>query len=638
MGCLQKLQPFFPPYEQLQSLNLRNALFRCLDQAKKNGTLGRDTVLRKTMLDECKGERLEEILAVFSNAVLKKVVEEDRSTAHTSLAQQLALENFSYHGERTVLSSLIVAHKASLGKHLRGKEETRAKYHDFSDLLDLNERRIARRHEQLKQAIADNNPRDQISDREVATIQDQVQNNWSGNPEWLESILFGDSRTNGDGLLATRFEKVWKHVEGGSIGDIESKSRVGLLEQLDTRVKNQENRLASWQDFGRTLSKSTTSRLAKKTEGPTKEGSKIDLGFNLHQGLQIGRKPPEDPVQSSSVSLEEYTRLIENMSSELAQVGRPLVQNQQSPLLTKNRISISPTLSIVESPKEDTVTHPDEGWSSESDSEVSPGSTSIITKSTNPTPPSFPRTLRRGRQKLPNRSSTALSQNIERRDESRSISPPPSAVQQREPSPPLPSPPRRRVRTPEPIPSPPLPLVSKDSESDLADAILNSVSAASPSPKKQRHTLSLAERTRLSMSRVSHNQISDLHDDFEIADLPRLTIRSRSSIAPQPTIPEPEPGLHEGLIERTRKSMAGFEAAQKKAQLERRRSVKEEKKKVRQSSYFPKVEEERETPDISAIELMEGDPDYESVFMSRPKIKTSPAVSPRRSFVEDGEY
>jgi hypothetical protein len=84
--------------------------------------------------------------------------------------------------------------------------------------------------------------------------------------------------------------------------------------------------------------------------------------------------------------------------------------------------------------------------------------------------------------------------------------------------------------------------------------------------------------------------------------------------------------------------MAGFEAAQKKAQLERRRSVKEEKKKVRQSSYFPKVEEERETPDISAIELMEGDPDYESVFMSRPKIKTSPAVSPRRSFVEDGEY
>ncbi len=65
----QKLQPFFPALEPLQSLNLRAALFRCLDQAKKNGVLGRDTVLRKTMLDECKGDRLEEVLAVFSIAV-----------------------------------------------------------------------------------------------------------------------------------------------------------------------------------------------------------------------------------------------------------------------------------------------------------------------------------------------------------------------------------------------------------------------------------------------------------------------------------------------------------------------------------------------------------------------------------------
>jgi hypothetical protein len=81
--------------------------------------------------------------------------------------------------------------------------------------------------------------------------------------------------------------------------------------------------------------------------------------------------------------------------------------------------------------------------------------------------------------------------------------------------------------------------------------------------------------------------------------------------------------------------MANMEAVQKKVQLERRRSVKEEKKKVRQTSYFPKVEEkEASAPDISAIELMQGDPDYESVFKSRPKIKTSPAVSPTRIWEE----
>jgi hypothetical protein len=83
--------------------------------------------------------------------------------------------------------------------------------------------------------------------------------------------------------------------------------------------------------------------------------------------------------------------------------------------------------------------------------------------------------------------------------------------------------------------------------------------------------------------------------------------------------------------------MAGFEAAQKKAQLERRKSVKDAKKKQRQSSYFPKLEEEVVTPDISAIELLEGDPDYESVFKSRPKIKTSPAISPTRIWEGEGE-
>lgn len=139
------------------------------------------------------------------------------------------------------------------------------------------------------------------------------------------------------------------------------------------------------------------------------------------------------------------------------------------------------------------------------------------------------------------------------------------------------------------------------------------------------------------MARASHSEYSDLHDDFEIADLPRLSIKPRPSMAPKAQSAEAEPGKHADLIERTRKSMAGFEAAQKKAQIDRRKSVKDAKKKQRESSYFPKVEEEVVTPDVSAIELLEGDPDYESVFKSRPKIKTSPAVSPTRIWEDEDE-
>ena len=200
-----------------------------------------------------------------------------------------------------------------------------------------------------------------------------------------------------------------------------------------------------------------------------------------------------------------------------------------------------------------------------------------------------------------------------------------------------------RQRTPSPKRfihiSPPndIPTLSdRDSESDLADHILDSMAATSPSPKKQRHTLSLAERTRLSMSRASHSQYSDLQDDCDdLADLPRLAIRPKPAHRTSSSAPSEEE-KHADLIERTRKSMAGFEVAQKKAQLERRRSLKDARKKQRESTYFPSVEEEvAVTPSINKQELMEGDPDYESVFKSRPKIKTSPAVSPMRSFVEE---
>ena len=85
-----KLQPFFPPLEPLQSLNLRAALYRSLDQLKKNGILGRECMLRKTMLDECKGEKLMEILLLFSTAVLRKVEVSQTCVQHNPISVKLA--------------------------------------------------------------------------------------------------------------------------------------------------------------------------------------------------------------------------------------------------------------------------------------------------------------------------------------------------------------------------------------------------------------------------------------------------------------------------------------------------------------------------------------------------------------------
>jgi hypothetical protein len=86
-------------------------------------------------------------------------------------------------------------------------------------------------------------------------------------------------------------------VENGSIGEVESKGRVGLLEQLDARVKDQENRLARWQDFGKTLSKNKVAPSSQKDSTSVKS-KKIDLGFNRHEILQVGRSAGE-PMETN---------------------------------------------------------------------------------------------------------------------------------------------------------------------------------------------------------------------------------------------------------------------------------------------------------------------------------------------------
>lgn len=575
------------------------------------------------MLDDCKGERLEEVLAVFSHAVLKKVVRASGQTTTPPIAEQLAFENFSYSGERTALSNLILAHKVSLRSHLKAKNEADARYHDFADLLNLNERRITRRHEQLKEATQDHELQGTLSTGEVYALQDQVTTNWSGREEWLEAILYGNAKVRKEDLLSASFNTAWRHVEAGSIGDIEERTHAGLLEQLEARLKNQETRLAKWQDFGKSL-KSGAASPSKTRDSTEAKGKNIDLGFNLHQNLHINHNNPSEAVEAPAHhAFTEYTQLIETMKDQLAAVGKPTKEQLPTSDLFPDTIATGASLALEMNESNSA----NDEWTSASDAEeTQPNTSGYSHRSPSPSDHGL------GSDHLKAESSfdvepTEMGSSPEPHQE------PLEAVlssQEAESAASISSSLRPRSPQASEVDEPNQPI---DSESELADQILDSVSALSPSPKKSRHTLSLAERTRLSMSRASHSHYSELHDDIDaVPDLPRLSLRPRS--------PPPRASLssgddkHADLIERTRQSMVGFEAAQKKAQIERRRSLKDAKKKQRESNYFPRVEEEQ-SRGIDPTELIEGDPDYESVFKSRPKIKTSPAVSPTRAGSED---
>lgn len=626
------MKPFFPPLEHLQSLNLRAALFRCLDQAKKMGLLGRDAVLRKTMLDECKGERLEEVLAVFSTAVLKKVIQERTEGNHTVITERLAMENVSYNGERSNLSTMIMAHKSSLNRSLATKKEFKARYDDFADLLNLRERQTARRYEQLKVSVGGDSA-SAISDGEARNLRDRVEKNWTGSTEWLETILHGDHGDQRESLLTTPFDNVWKHVEDGSIGDIEYEERKGLLEQLDARIRQQSHRLEKWQSFERMLTKDGYKTLGEKAPELKKRKIGIDLGFTVHETVQLIRSPLKTAKSQKPASLGDYARLIESMQGELAEVGKPRPGGSKP--IRKNeafRKDSDDTLLLPVTPREAPSTSEQKHYSvSNYDTdEVSPSSENNAAKSVSQTPPSeHAADGEQGQSQAPSICSTEENDNEQFDGPVDMIATTRQASMYSEISP---SPPSRTT-------------------SPLASEILASVLTTSPSPTKPRHVLSLAERTRLSMSRASFAKANFLSEDTD-DDLPELPSHSLQQNSKRSS--KSETGQHtdavelnssarttnptEDLIARTRLSMSNFAAVQKNAQVDRRRSIRAAARNKR-LSYLPKPLETAVEDDGVVIDgldkrkLIQGevDVDYEVVFKSRPKIKTSPERSPQRS-------
>lgn len=631
------------------------------------------------MLDECKGERLEEVLAVFSNAVLKHVVAQN-SDSRDAVAQKLALEKFSYTGVPDSLSTLVLAHQFSLKKTLERKDQARKQYTDFSELMSLKGKHLTTRHEQLKAAIEVDESTEFISKAETYALQDRVRKNWYGSNEWLESVMHGDGRYEDDGLLTRQFGTVWKKVESGHLDEIVGKRRNGLLEQLDARVREQSERLKKWQSFGEQMK--AQKKPMKEDAVAKKEPANLVLKFADHESLQLPKSSDKAKVWEPKA---ENADLLERLQQELSSIGKP---KQAAKTLRKipdySRDVRSPSPEPVyeadvvmedvgvyeptqerggnaasidlehDEPEEnegehngmdlDEPEHAEEAKSSEegsweaveaeqvSDLEAIPeietpprrASPPILTRAVaSPVRPDSP----------PSPAAATFTFNVV----DNSMPPPPVPSRQTRP---------RRERQSLSVPTnfdqPPSP------EEDAAAAILKSMAAASPSPVKQRHVLSLAERTKMSMSRASlgRNLLRPLDDFHDVPDVPSVpptpNPRIRLSSAEdhdmtddvKATAEAEEKRRSEALVERTRASMANIDALTKAAQVQRRKSIKTAAKKKRES-FRPNqpLYEEELTQDLDRLRLIEDESvDYEDVFRSRPKIKSSPGVSPARAW------
>ncbi|KAF3480572.1 uncharacterized protein GIQ15_05919 [Arthroderma uncinatum] len=241
-----KLQPFFPPLEPLQSSNLRAALFRFLSELTKNGTLGRERILRKAMLEECTGEKFDEILAEFSTIVLRKVVAGSREYRTGAPSLSLPASKRGPPSDTHNLLPMIIAYRASLHSMIDQKNELNSTCRDLKQFLHLKSNELANSRRMPKPLASEI--------RNQQQFQDSIKRSWHGDVDWATTILNGDSQACSEPLLEMDFSQVWSGMKKVEVKEgLESQSHPDLLADLDDRLLKQRSRLQGWQKFKESL-------------------------------------------------------------------------------------------------------------------------------------------------------------------------------------------------------------------------------------------------------------------------------------------------------------------------------------------------------------------------------------------------
>ncbi|KAJ9219551.1 hypothetical protein DTO027B5_4819 [Paecilomyces variotii] len=316
-----KLRPFFPPLEPLQSLNLRAALFRALSDVKKNGDLGREAILRKTMLDDCKGEKFEEILAVFSTAVLRKVLAA-RADLIANPVMRLATAKAIVPDDYQTMVPLILAHQWSLSTMSESQTRLQTNYERFTNLLK------AKRDELVQRSGEKPKPR-RKQGANYADLARELRENWLANEEWADALLDGGSQSSTDRFLELPFSEAWALANRGTADNQIHVPAGDLLADLESRLSRQQARLKKWREYRDSI-QTPADQVRIASNDCSKESP---LVFREHQALTIASisKAMRQPSGSTTPGTACHS-LLSSLNDSLAKLkGRVDLPNRPVP-------------------------------------------------------------------------------------------------------------------------------------------------------------------------------------------------------------------------------------------------------------------------------------------------------------------
>ena len=650
----------------LQSLNLRAAIFRCLNELKKNGTLGKDVIVRKTFFDDCKGERIQELLVSFSTLVLRKVLSAGHG-GRPCIAARLATAKTVTAKEHQSFLPLAVAHRASLTAILRKKRDLRERYKDLGRVLDAKEKELDHRFEAVisTQDFLDKNT---IPDHTVARVSKLFEKNWQGDHKPVEVIMQGEEQGMKDALLDKPFSETWQQISAGTFDGANGTSWQGLLQGLEERVASQEAKLTNWRNFkeamqrdesGLAPAKSHPSRsiqnqskdkdhqkqkdlLFSPRKSPKKSDWKVgkeaspthpkrlrkettqdelkerDLVFSPRKSPRKSMWPVENlevetsPIYSQATLKQKETETVASRNGSLGGIPERPVRGQ--PFEIQGDIAkLSPRVPSVNDTDESGFPKISDGQLHSNEAQAP----TIHMDHSNQTQHSDQdenlSIINHGKDKL-------------RKSESRF-----SDISTTDSNPATPDDDESWISS--------LPLEgdqenrndsqSPDEDAKLAEQIVSMTINAAPTPAKSK--ASLLERTRQSMALASPTRLQNLLPEGPSSSTPFPPIPS--SKQPYPTTTDSNESTT--LLDRTRRSVSLVPNKKpRKSTLDRRTS------KVYPTNQFETPKKQRldqisELKTTPPDELFSSGAGYDSVFKSRPKIALSPNPSPSPKY---GEY
>lgn len=590
------------------------------------------------MLDECKGEKFEEVLSSFSTIVLRRKIQSE-SIGAGSVVRDLALGHSIPASQQESMLPLAIAHRASLAAQLRKKKELRSHYSSFGRLLDLKELELADRARKARVG-SQSQTEGKVPQKAIEECKEQLKNHWLGDTKWLDTIVHGNPQSRDDPLLDTPFNKVWSNVQNGTIASVGATSGRTLLADLEIRVAGQQARLRRWKKLQEDMRKSAASRATPlKADLSPKQEKTLGLEFRRHQELMPKHSHTQDapPTQEGGRTLPmtaittEYQKLIASMREELANVDKPKTRNGTSWSRGSEKGILASKASVF-GEESSTLSELTSGRDSPRSEDHllldAKSSTSVLSKI--PTRTRSVQHHRTGVNELDSLDTPPGIDDVSPRPEllslpslvtsSARLEEQSTAVSEAVSSVPVP------VLEPSPTQhSDDQPSPQKDEDDLLAEQILASVANAEPSPVKPK--LSLAERTRRSMAHM-HNKDSP---SMALPPIPRPV--PLPPMPESPTLPSPDFESFDtraSLLERTRQSMSLLPTKPRKSMHKPRHS------KMFPTNQFetPKKQHPGVTNDVKSLtppeELFSHEADYASVFKSRPKIGLSPTLSPSR--------